>query len=339
MTQSHPPHSTPSHRRTPSSSSANAQKQSSTRLPRPALSRKNTATVFSISKLGPGSGHASWSSKDEERLDMATSFLQFCAMCERQITVPDNALLYCSESCRRKDSRKPLSASFSTTASMSPSNTPPSSPPMSPRVIVPPMTPTKAPVGTTPSVRIPADLHDAKSDLDPTEWKPILPRHHGSSTSLASSEAWQYLSQFHGSSAEVMFPSRRPSAGYRSSASLSTMMSSGGVPSLTHTPSTVASSFASNSDYVSYMHEYANRPLPPRHNPSFSTSSGATKGLELVMPHISAPAADDVTVTTTDSGSIFPARGSVWGKREVKTYAPPMSSMTSAFRSVENSTR
>lgn len=222
---------------------------------------------------------------------------------------------------------------------MSPSNTPPSSPPMSPRVIVPPMTPTKAPAGTTPSIRIPAELHDAKADLDPTEWKPILPRRHDSSTSLASSEAWQYLSQFHGSSGEVMLPSRRPSAGYRSSTSLSTMMSGGGVPSLTHTPSTVASSFNSNSDYVSYMHEYATRPLPPRHNPSFSTSSGVTKGLELVMPHISAPAADDVTITIADSESVFPARGSVWGKSDVKTYAQPMPSMTSAFRDVEKSTR
>lgn len=291
MTQFHSSHSFTSHRRTSSSSSANAQKQSSIRSQRPALSRKSAPAPvnFSISKLGPGLGRASWSSRDEDRAEMATSFLQFCATCEKQITVPDNSVLYCSESCRRKDSCKPLSASLSTTASMSPSTTPPSSPPMSPRVIVAPMTPTKAPIGPTPSIRIPAEHHDAKTDLDPTEWKPVIPRRsNGSATSLASSEAWQYLSKFLGGSAETMLPSRR--SGHRSTTSLSSVTSGEGAPSLSHTPSTAASSLNSNSDYVGYMHDYANRPLPPRHNPSFSTSAGTTKGVELVVPQISPPA-------------------------------------------------
>lgn len=247
----------------------------------------------------------------------AAGWLTSCysVTCEKQITVPDNSVLYCSErydafpdplssslmmistsfadsylaSCRRKDSCKPLSASLSTTASMSPSTTPPSSPPMSPRVIVAPMTPTKAPIGPTPSIRIPAKHHDAKTDLDPTEWKPVIPRRsNGSATSLASSEAWQYLSKFLGGSAETMLPSRR--SGHRSTTSLSSVTSGEGAPSLSHTPSTAASSLNSNSDYVGYMHDYANRPLPPRHNPSFSTSAGTTKGVELVVPQISPPA-------------------------------------------------
>lgn len=46
------------------------------------------------------------------------------------------------------------------------------------------------------------------------------------------------------------------------------------------------------------------RPLPPRHNPSFSTSgAGASKGVHLVVPHIvtSAPVADDRHVGTADA--------------------------------------
>jgi len=38
---------------------------------------------------------------------------------------------------------------------------------------------------------------------------------------------------------------------------------------------------------MGYLHELAvARPLPPRHNPSYSGSAGASKGVELVMPHI-----------------------------------------------------
>ncbi|KAE8146319.1 life-span regulatory factor-domain-containing protein [Aspergillus avenaceus] len=273
------------------------------RTARPALHRKGTSFVnHSISKLG--AGHPRQYEPDE----MAASFLNFCAMCERQITVPDNSLLYCSESCRRKDSHKPLTASFTSNQSMTSSTTPPTSPPMSPRTIVPPMTPTRAPVRSTQASRIMGDFHDAKTDQDPSEWKPVISMSSGASASLASSEAWHYLAQFHGSSAPV--PVRRPRTDHRSSASLSTLVSAtGALPSLTHTPSTVASSFSSNAS-EGYMNESAHRPLPPRHNPYFSSSTSGAKGVELVMPHVKVREMD--STNDVNGGSIFPASSGLW---------------------------
>lgn len=178
--------------------------------------------------------------------------------------------------------------------------------------------------------RIPSDLHDSKSDLDPTEWKPIISGgrlgRNGSSTSLASSDAWAYLSQFHyhrddariSSSTPSLhaMPFRRAPTTRNSTTSLSTM----GTPSLVNTPSTTTASSSvtssppsSSGDYISAAaatsygygaYTYAadaaaaaakdpGRPLPPRHNPSFSTSAGATKGVELVVPHIITSAEED----------------------------------------------
>ncbi|KAJ8102004.1 hypothetical protein POJ06DRAFT_248482 [Lipomyces tetrasporus] len=33
------------------------------------------------------------------------SFLPYCTVCDKQLTVPNNNILYCSEKCRRKDAR------------------------------------------------------------------------------------------------------------------------------------------------------------------------------------------------------------------------------------------
>ncbi|OJK00007.1 hypothetical protein ASPACDRAFT_1888636 [Aspergillus aculeatus ATCC 16872] len=234
-------------------------------------------------------------------------------MCERQITVPDNTLLYCSESCRRKDSHKPLSASFSSAPSMSSSSTPPSSPLMSPRMIVAPLTPTRSSTRLSSSARIPGEWLDIKTDQDPSEWKPVIPMGNGAH-SVATSDAWKYLSQFHNDDRGV--PLRRPGLGHRSSASLTTLISSTGpVPSLTHTPSTVASSFSSNaSDYMSQMHDPTYRPLPPRHNPHFCSSSAA-KGVELVVPHVHVQAEDVSPVDMSNDGSIFPASSALWNDK------------------------
>jgi hypothetical protein len=257
---------------------------------------------------------------------MAASFLQFCAMCEKQITVPNNAILYCSESCRRRDSCKPLSASLPLTASMSPPNiSPSSSPPMSP--IVAPMTPTGASPRPT-TLRIPADLHDAKSDLDPTEWKPIIPTCNGSSASLASSEAWTYLSNFHGGD-EALLSSRRGGRGHRCVTSLWALgHTHGPIPSLSHTPTSVASSFNSNSD--GFMYDFANRPLPPRHNP-FTTST-TSKGVELVMPH-ELPTMDVTAVI--ESRTVSQVGDSLWGTSNVKSPTPV--SFTSTLGAVDSS--
>ncbi|KAJ5972519.1 uncharacterized protein N7479_002437 [Penicillium vulpinum] len=309
----------PFHRRSPSSPHVSKSKST-----RPSLHRRGTSGAnVSISKLGSGQRAASKppTSSDDTEFDMA-SFLNFCAMCENQITVPNNTLLYCSESCRRKDSCKPLSASLPSMSSMSSTSTPPASPPLSPRTIVPPMTPTRVPSNSIPAMRIPSHVHDAKSDLDPTEWKPVLAR---SASSLASSDAWNYLSQFHRGSGEPMLP--RPTV-QRSSSSLPALAGGaahgyGHVPGLTNTPSTVASSFSSTaSDYLGSMYE--SRPLPPRHNPYFSGTS-VTKGVELVVPHIASAHEDLGPIGVSDSGSIFPASSAVWGENSYEKRSAPIS--------------
>lgn len=214
------------------------------------------------------------------------------------------------------------------------STTPPSSPPMSPRDIVAPLTPTRSSSPTTTTTtssllpRIPSDLHDAQSDLDPTEWKPVIHRYPSqgggrrtpSSTSLSSSsEAWTFLSQFHHhhhhhhhDSVTTGFGLRRSTANTHRSSAVS-LLSSTLAPSLTNTStSTMASSLSSNNSAGSPL-EYntttfgghdagATRPLPPRHNPSY-TGVSATKGVELVVPHIAAAAATPTTTTTATAGT------------------------------------
>ncbi|KAJ5202552.1 hypothetical protein N7449_004631 [Penicillium cf. viridicatum] len=308
----------PFQRRSPSSPHASKSKST-----RPALHRRGTSGAnVSISKLGSGQKGASKppTSTDDIEFDMA-SFLNFCAMCENQITVPNNTLLYCSESCRRKDSCKPLSASLPSMSSMSSNTTPPTSPPLSPRTIVAPLTPTRVPSHSIPTMRIPSHVHDAKSDLDPTEWKPVLTRN---ASSLASSDAWNYLSQFHRGTGEPMLS--RPTV-QRSSSSLPALAggvahSHSHVPSLTNTPSTVASSFSSTaSDYLGSMYEA--RPLPPRHNPYFSGTS-VTKGVELVVPHIASAHEDLGPIGVSDSGSIFPASSAVWEDSSYEKRSAPI---------------
>ncbi|KAK6429291.1 hypothetical protein LTR95_014564 [Oleoguttula sp. CCFEE 5521] len=55
----------------------------------------------------------------EEEDDMA-SFLQFCTTCDTQIASPNPNLLYCSEACRRKDSRPSLYTNISSSPGVSP---------------------------------------------------------------------------------------------------------------------------------------------------------------------------------------------------------------------------
>ncbi|KNG88371.1 hypothetical protein ANOM_003337 [Aspergillus nomiae NRRL 13137] len=197
---------------------------------------------------------------------------------------------------------------------MSSSSTPPSSPPMSPRTIVPPMTPTKAPITSTQATRILGEFHDSTTDQDPSEWKPVIPMGINGSASLASSEAWQYLSRFHSGSAPV--PMRRPRVEHRSSASLFTLLgSTGAPPSLTHSPSTAASSFSSNAS-ESYLNEPAHRPLPPRHKSNLSGSANGTKGVELVVPHMEVRVGD--STVDMNRGSIFPASSGLWGDHNDK---------------------
>ncbi|KAK5801156.1 hypothetical protein VI817_003368 [Penicillium citrinum] len=297
---------TQSHRRSPSSSHYLSKPKSSSR---PILHRRGTSGAnLSISKLGSGHHHSHSNSSqsrkvDESEFDMA-SFLNFCAMCEKQITVPNNTLLYCSEGCRRKDSCKPLSASMpsmSTMTSTTTTTTPPSSPPLSPRTIVAPMTPTRV-QSNPPSARISRKpSHSTSSDLDPTEWKPVITST-PTSIPLASSEAWNYLSQFHGPDQPLL--TRR-----------STSRSTTSLPGLAGSTPSLSSSISSSASASEYLGSYEHRPLPPRHNPSFS---GAAKGVQLVVPHLSSvpgvvvEMVDNIPVSDSDAGSIFPASSSVW---------------------------
>ncbi|PGH13211.1 hypothetical protein AJ79_03769 [Helicocarpus griseus UAMH5409] len=256
-------------------------------------------------------------SSQGEDIFMATAFLQFCATCERQIMIPNNSILYCSESCRRKDAAKPLEISLATVQSMSSSlHSPPMSPPSSPpRAIVSPMTPTKLPSSSLPSLRIPVDHHEGSSDLDPTEWKPKLGAHRASN-SLTSSEAFRYLSLFQrpitpaatsdngdvvtackDDKVDVVHP--RPVPVTNSSSTSISTTGQGTLPSLGHSPTTSAASSMLDSPTGSasffppappshplVLSESAQRPLPPRHNPN---GVGVTRDVSLVLPCIADP--------------------------------------------------
>lgn len=226
-------------------------------------------------------------------------------MCERQITTPSNSLLYCSEACRKKDSRKPLSAANIMSATYS-STTPP---PSSPRSILQPRLPTG--YNTTndaSSSRIPADLHSYTSDLDPTEWKPKSTRSGRPASSRYNSEAFRYLSSFHrainknesndnDTPNEIRFevPNMNNLA-----------VTAPTTPSLGNTPTTTASSWSMS---TSAGYEYNNRPLMPRHNRWYSTSVVGGGGVDLVTPHIPPPvenayAKKDVTVGVSGKGGL-----------------------------------
>ena len=137
-------------------------------------------------------------------------------------------------SCRRKDGEKLPSDNFFPTmyGSTSPINSDLSDPfGFTNRTIVPRRRPT---IMTNNSSKPPV-LHNAKSDLDPTEWKPDLKERAKSD----ASEAFQYLSQFHSSNLGLA-SSRRPELQARSTTSA--LM----APSLSHTPAaSITSSEAS----------------------------------------------------------------------------------------------
>ncbi|KAF2875299.1 hypothetical protein BDV95DRAFT_485671 [Massariosphaeria phaeospora] len=191
---------------------------------------------------------------DEE--GMATSFLQYCTTCEKQIIVPNNAVLYCSESCRRRDTKKELTSPFE------------QSPPTTPfanfsfddfhfRDIVAPRSP------TAPSKRSSCAFSDMSSDDNATS---------SDEKQTLESDASRYLRQFQSAnaSAETTVRPLRPRYS-RASTSQATFSA---APSLSHTP---ASSMGFSLPYTP-----STRPLPPRNNPH-SSSYGA-RSIELVTP-------------------------------------------------------
>ncbi|EXJ53877.1 hypothetical protein A1O7_09213 [Cladophialophora yegresii CBS 114405] len=241
-------------------------------------------------------------------------------MCEKQIMTPCNSILYCSEACRRKDAAKPLSAS---TLSLDSTSSPPSLP-SSPRPNLSQRSSARPEYQyqDLSSARIPVDIHDHKSDLDPTEWKPKLP-HRGAST---NSEAFRYLSRFHHAQAggyvdnldHVVKRGDRPATlRHKSTLSMSTLTPGTTTPSLANTPTTTASS-------VDSMYEFNLRPLAPRSNPLYSTSAGHSRGIDLVTPHIPPPAvAVDVVVAGSAGTPGTPAGTVLWDKKVVVPGATP----------------
>ena len=194
----------------------------------------------------------------------------------------NTALTVFSCSCRRKDSAKPLAMS-STAVDMP---TTPSAD-TTPRSILPPLTPSGPSSVTAPQFRIPADQHDHKSDLDPTEWKPKLGRPRPMSSKSANSPAFQYLSQFHRSTSSCALGEENNTlkAAHKSTTSMGSLAS---APSLATSPDTAASSMdAASPVAASYTfgcdYDFSTRALPPRRNPEFSTSF--SKGVDLVTPH------------------------------------------------------
>lgn len=203
-------------------------------------------------------------------------------------------------SCRRKDSIKPLSLA---TDAMCRDNLKSPSSSKRRRSILAPLTPTAYSPSPTPAIRIPVELHDHQPDLDPTEWKP-KPRRHPA----ANSEAWRYLSQFHRNTGD---PTSHPTYN-RSTTSLSNVIPAPApTPSLTHTPSTAASSLDTCS---SLSLDWSTRPLPVRQTSFASASAGVGGGTDLVTPYAPPPPEH-----VTRSMPAVDLMGAVWEKKVVPT--------------------
>ncbi|KAL8775380.1 MAG: hypothetical protein Q9209_000388 [Squamulea sp. 1 TL-2023] len=202
--------------------------------------------------------------------NMAMSFLQFCVTCDRQILVPNNSLLYCSERCKRMDAQH-----VSDYGSYVPMQSPTSSenddsdplglkkPLMVPRAI-----PTPRPVS---SARIPPEAHEGKSDLDPTEWKPKVPHR-------PTSDASKYLSQFHHTPPSYGSPRRgsphRPAARHVQNMDSISM----NAPSLSATPSASSTSSSSGS-IAGTPYDFISRP-----SVHSRPSTVHSKSVDLVTP-------------------------------------------------------
>lgn len=68
-------------------------------------------------------------------------------------------------------------------------------------------------------------------------------------------------------------------------------------------------------DYASSTYDFNSRPLAPRQDPSFSSSAGATKGIELVLPHAAPPAAPPMAGSVPDHVHF---QDGVWEKQAVR---------------------
>ncbi|OAK97143.1 hypothetical protein IQ06DRAFT_308218 [Phaeosphaeriaceae sp. SRC1lsM3a] len=229
---------------------------------------------------------------DEE--SMAVSFLNFCTVCEKQIVTPSNSILYCSESCRKKDTEKSLTYSLEHY-----------SPPTTPftnfsfddihfRDIVPQRSPT-----LPDSKRSSCAFSDISSDENCWSLN--------EKSSTMNSEASRYLRQFQPATySSETIRAHRP----RYNRASTSQVNFSAAPSLSHTP---ASSFSYSLPYT----PATNRPLPPR-NPH--GSSYGSKSIDLVTP-LTAPSSPksyshktspiSTTSTSTIEGEIVYAKSPV----------------------------
>ena len=128
---------------------------------------------------------------------------------------------------------------------------------------------------TAPDGRIPPELHDGKSDLDPTEWKPsdLTISTHGKSppqpittggggewrpklSNRQKSEASLFLGKFHHPSSDSLVSKRRPNLAARSATTASSRTT---IPSLTHTPT--ASTSSSEGSLAGTPYEFVTGPV------------------------------------------------------------------------------
>ncbi|KAL6705139.1 hypothetical protein ACN47E_007244 [Coniothyrium glycines] len=200
--------------------------------------------------------HKEFESEDEED-SMAVSFLNYCTVCEKQIITPSNAVLYCSEGCRKRDTEKSLVWSYDY------------SPPITPfgtftfdentfRDIVPQRSPTQ-PESKRSSCAF-SDISfddmtssDEKSQHSNSEASRCL-RKFQSTTSYSSDTVRPYRTRYN-----------RASASHINFAV---------APSLSHTP-------ASSVSFSLPFTPATTRPLPPR---TPQSSSYASKSIDLVTP-------------------------------------------------------
>lgn len=170
------------------------------------------------------------------------------------------------------------------------------------------VTPLKPTPRTLPDGSIPPELHNAKSDLDPTEWKPAEAAvTDGKSPTKScewkpklvhrpSSEASSYLSQFHRFS-DSLVPKRRP-------LTTRSTVSTRATPSLTHTPTASTSSEESLTSLAGTPYEFVARPAFSM--PSVYTTAHVSGGVNVIK------ADDDLTYEKKHIGaSLGSATGSL----------------------------
>ncbi|KAF2765133.1 hypothetical protein EJ03DRAFT_219862 [Teratosphaeria nubilosa] len=228
----------------------------------PALKRGTSYTNANVHSIGAASSKSATAANRKSASELVVpsvddgedmaSFIQFCTTCERQIINPQPSRLYCSEVCRRRDSNQSIV--------MPPPLSPHMTPSLSSYVDSPPpdIIPQRSPTILRPVSLTFSDLTISDHGSPSEHTSEYLDFVEASATSKPHVESWN--SGSHGNT--------RPS--YKR-ASTTTDISN--MPSLSHTPSSSIGTIGS---------VVLQRPMPSRHNKSYSTNS--TRSEDLVNP-------------------------------------------------------